>query len=93
MIDFKEFDFVAQNAHLCFGALMVFVPTYIFGPGALWYAMALFLVYALVKEFWYDERYETVEVRGSSLKDFLFYMLGAALGLVVYFGVPLLKHV
>jgi len=91
MIDPRDYDSVAQNAHMLFGALMVFLPTYIFGPDALWYGMALFFAFAMVKEFWYDEKYETEEVRGSSIKDFIFYMIGAILGLLVYFGVPLVK--
>jgi len=50
-----------------------------------WMPIALVLVtlWAGVKEFWYDEHYEDAAVRGSSLLDFTFYMVGLAAGIAV----------
>ena len=78
-----EFDFVSQNAHALGGALAVLGPAALLGE---WYAVGgavLVMVFAAVKEFWYDEHYETAEVRGSSLRDFTFYGVGAVTALLL----------
>jgi hypothetical protein len=40
------------------------------------------LLWATVKEGWYDEKYESPADRGSSLLDWSFYMAGMILGLL-----------
>lgn len=77
MIDDKEFNFVAQLSHVQFGLVTIFA-SYIWLPTH-WYlfTLGLVVVYSAIKEFWYDEKYETTEVRGSSLEDFLFQAGGA----------------
>ena len=86
MIDPKEFDFVCQNAHMLFGAIVVIVWGYFFGPhDVLWAALA-FSVYAAGKEFWYDMKYETPADSGGiagSLKDFCYYNIGGVAGLSI----------
>ena len=79
-IDAKTFNQVAQLGHFAGGAaivLAIVVMTHEHTYSVLW-GFLLVLLLAGVKEFWYDEKYETTEVRGSSLEDFTFYMIGAS---------------
>jgi len=76
MITDKQFDSLAQNAHMLGGSCAVFGCDALWGVRGKWAGAALIFVFALVKEFWYDERYETPEVRGSSAEDFIFYCVG-----------------
>lgn len=80
----KTLDTVAQLSHSAWGALVWLVPFYRLG-GVVW-AVVFAAVWAACcawKEFVYDESDEIPEVRGSSLKDFLFAMLGTAAAAVV----------
>jgi hypothetical protein len=71
-VDQKTFDTVAQLSHVGWGVFFVFAPKVLFAGKTYLYIMGLWIVYAAIKEFWYDNKYETPVVRGSSLKDFLF---------------------
>jgi len=87
MIDDKEFDSVSQLSHGGWGALAVLGPIALFNPGWHWIigiALAVTLI-AGVKEFWYDQRFETAEVRGSNMRDFMFYCVGIYGALFLYF--------
>lgn len=81
MITDKQFDDLAQKAHF-FGAAC-----FIFALDDLWHAPGtafVVLVFAAVlKEFWYDYKYEDPEVRGSSMRDFGYYIAGAGNALAV----------
>lgn len=76
MIDPKEFNMVAQNAHWEAGLCWVWGTIILFGPQYMWYAVGSGVAITAWKEFWYDYKYETDEVRGSSLEDFAFYWIG-----------------
>jgi hypothetical protein len=80
----KLFNSVSQAGHFAGGAAIVLATV------VLWHATqapyAGFVIVALaaaLKEFWYDYKYESSEVRGSSLEDFLFYLSGALAALAV----------
>jgi hypothetical protein len=45
-------------------------------------AAAVGTVAAALKEFWYDQNYETVDTRGSNLLDFSMYEIGIIAGLL-----------
>ena len=80
MVDEKEFDFVAQLSHLGWGIAVVLLADKLFHRAA---SMAiLWIIYAAIKEFYWDYKYETPEVRGSSAKDYLFQVLGALIGIL-----------
>jgi len=81
----KELDSVAQNAHMLAGVVVVYVPAHIWGNHVLYYFVPAFIALAAIKEFWYDQHFEDADVRGSNLKDFLFYCFGAAMGLMTWF--------
>ena len=85
MIDPKEFNFVSQVSHTIGGALAVIAGVYLFGPMAQPWVCGVGILAAAVKEFWYDQNYETPEVRGSNLQDFSFYCAGLALGSLTVF--------
>ena len=79
----KNFNEVAQFAHfgmagLIFTALGKFLHDWRF-----WALVAFGLAVAAWKEFYWDERYEDAETRGSSLEDFCFYALGIAAGVIL----------
>jgi hypothetical protein len=83
----KVFNDVAQSGHFLAGCLAIFAPVVLLGgwwrfPGA-----AAIVLFAAGKEFWYDARYETAEVRGSDLEDFSFYIAGALISLALYWMV------
>lgn len=73
--------FLAQAAHSLAG-YGVLLTARLFGVTPA--AAVLFPAYCLVKEFWFDQAYETPPqtFAGSSL-DFAFYLAGAAAGLLV----------
>jgi len=79
MIDDKEFNLVSQSAHAFSGAFIGLLGMVLHQ----WWIPAGFVVYSAVKEFWYDAKYETPEVRGSSLEDFLVSTGGAGIGVIV----------
>ncbi len=87
MIENKTFYRVAQASHVLGGGMFVLLPTYWFDLtffGSAW-CVVLGICLALVKEFWYDFKYEGPDERGSSTTDFEFYMLGMALAMFVVF--------
>jgi len=66
------------------GAYSVVLTIFIFHVPYWLYISALGVtIWAIGKEFWYDEHYEDAAVRGSSLLDFTFYMVGLAAGIAV----------
>ncbi len=89
-IDPGTFDSVSQNGHLLAGSWSVFMPIALFGVRWQFVGAAMMTMFALWKEFWYDERYETPDVRGSSLEDFLHYVAGVVVSMMVYWAIVLL---
>jgi hypothetical protein len=83
-IDPALFNSVAQTGHTIAGALAVFAPLVLIGPMWRFVGAGVIVLWALVKEFWWDQHYETPEIRGSSLEDFTFYCVGAGIALLVY---------
>jgi len=80
----KEFDLVAQNAHVLAGALAVLGSIALWGPSSKLPATVMMIAFAAIKEFWYDQQYESPEVRGSNLRDFTFYCVGIAFGWILF---------
>src|ERR1035437_8058287 len=78
VIDPKFFNLVSQFAH--FFAMYALT----FTAGKFWHWRGIELVgglcvlYAAIKEFWFDARYENQLTRGSDLEDFIFLVLGVA---------------
>lgn len=87
MINPKTFDEVSQISHVGWGCLAITLP----------YALGLplddtlslvpvFLGIAAWKEFYWDLNHEDPDVRGSSLRDFLFYCVGIfSAGFLLFF--------
>lgn len=76
-IDPNEFNQVSQLSHYGWGLAVIWGTVCLFGTPFMWYALATWAVATAVKEFYYDDTYETAAVRGSSMQDFLFYQAGA----------------
>jgi hypothetical protein len=70
-----DYNVSSQFAHFFTAAFLVSQLGRI-GHGTLFDAAFGMLVFAAVKEFWYDYKYETPDVRGSSLLDFSMYCAG-----------------
>jgi hypothetical protein len=87
MINPTTFNTVSQISHALGGAFAMVCGAFLFGPHSLLYIGPAFVIYAAAKEFWYDFQYESAAVRGSSLEDFLFYLLGLFFGI----GIVILK--
>lgn len=83
--ELKTFNMVSQNAHWLTGMSYAFFFMVIGHPHLLLYAIPFYILLTAWKEFWYDYKYETSEIRGSSLEDFIFYQIGWIGGLIVYF--------
>ena len=83
MVNGKTFDLVSHSAHVFSGISLGFFPAH-FGL-SLWIVVPFWLAVFAAKEFWYDYRYEIAAVRGSSVKDFLFQILGLAIGVGLFY--------
>jgi len=83
-IDPRTFNDVAQSGHFLAGCLAVFAPIVLIGPWWRWVGGGAVVVWAAAKEFWYDSRFESTEVRGSDLEDFSFYVAGALVSLTLF---------
>jgi hypothetical protein len=80
----KLFNQIAQAGHFAGGAAIVFgLVVLTHHHSFAWPAFLIVLALAGVKEFWYDEKYETAEVRGSSVEDFVFYAFGAGFAAIL----------
>lgn len=73
----------ARNAHILMGALWVVLLVYVLGWSHWYCYVGTGVVLAALKEFLYDQYFESPEVRGSNLADFLQYLSGIAAGLLV----------
>lgn len=71
-----SFNTVAQIAHVAVAYAVVLSLLLVLGPGSLYWLIPVSVGAAAIKEFWYDEKYESASVRGSSLEDFLWYCVG-----------------
>ena len=69
---------VSQFAHVGVAYAVTLSVLMVVGIQAIYWFIPMGVGAAAVKEFWYDAKYETAEVRGSSLQDFLFYCAGIA---------------
>lgn len=69
-------DFIAQNAHMLTGAVLVFLFMIFRKMSWLWYVIPVYVLFFAWKEWYWDEHFEIPEVRGSNLKDFIFYQVG-----------------
>jgi hypothetical protein len=80
----KLFNQVAQLGHFAGGAALVLATVVLWRDAHAPFAgFAGVLLAAGVKEFWFDQHYESAEVRGSNLEDFSFYLLGAGAAAIV----------
>ena len=79
-----SFNTVSQFAHAGVAYSITLSVLMLGGIHALYWFLPASVGLAAAKEFWYEYHYETVEVRGSSLQDFLFYSLG--IGLAILFN-------
>lgn len=77
------FNLVSQNAHWLFGSWFTLVPVYIWGVGSLYYTIPFLLLFVIIKEAWYDEKYENKATRGSGLLDATMYILGMIITLCI----------
>ena len=83
-INEKFFDYVSQMAHwatMAFGSLTLAL---FFGFPGVVVSNVLGITYAAWHEFYWDPRHENAETRGSDVRDFLFLLLGLAIGDIVY---------
>ena len=81
----KEVDSVGQNAHMLTGGFYTLLFIVFHVAPWLWYAIPFYIGLTAWKEFYYDQKYEIPEIRGSNLKDFIFYQVGWIGGLILYF--------
>jgi len=80
----KFFDYVSQMAHwatMAFGSLTLAL---FFGFPGVVVSNVLGITYAAWHEFYWDPRHENADTRGSDVEDFLFLLLGLAIGDIVY---------
>ena len=86
-VDAATFNQVAQLAHFAGGLAAVWGSIVLFGPSAMWIAVACVAGITALKEFWYDQHFETEVVRGSNLEDWAFYQLGSSVAGVSAVGI------
>lgn len=84
MIQDADFQSVSDNAHAAGGACAVFGCTAVWGMPVT--GFLLIMLFAGIKEFWYDFRYERPEISGGfagSRRDFFGYLVGAVVALMI----------
>jgi hypothetical protein len=75
-------QFLAQIGHVLFGCLVMVLAAFFGGTKATWIALPIMVVFALIKEFWYDATYELPkQTFADNAMDFGFYCLGTGVGL------------
>jgi hypothetical protein len=79
-----DYEVAAQFAHFFTAAFLV-SQLGRFGLKGLLVGSIGMLVFAAIKEFWYDVKHENPLVRGSSPLDFGMYTAGNALAVVLHF--------
>lgn len=85
VVDDDDFESVAQRAHFLFGAIIPILATFMLSYKAAFFAVPPFLCWAAWKEFYYDNRYETDDERGSNWVDFRSYCFGVIIGATIVF--------
>lgn len=78
------YDQIGQVAHTLAGILVVLGPNALFGSRFMWAWVLALIIFAAVKEFWYDVNYESSDERGNGWEDFGFYIIGEVIGLVLW---------
>lgn len=81
VIALEDFYTICDRAHFLFAYAVLLT----FGMHYLWWTTGLVVIGSAVKEYWYDQNYETVEDRGSNTRDWLGYCAGCAFAIVVLF--------
>lgn len=80
--------FLAQIAHALGAYSVVLTAEYFGGHKICILFAALFVIYAAVKEFWYDANFELPkQTTFDNVLDFTFYMVGIVVCLGVIFGI------
>ncbi len=79
-----SFNTVSQFAHAGVAYSITLSVLVALGYPALLWFLPITIGLAAGKEFWYDYKYETPEVRGSSLEDFAFYLIGIGSAVLFY---------
>jgi hypothetical protein len=78
------FNEVAQLAHFAGGVAITMTTVVLWRASyAPFVGFGIVALAAAVKEFYWDNKHESAEVRGSNAKDFSFYLLGAGAAAVV----------
>lgn len=84
---------VSQFAHFGIAYAITLSLLVLLGFHMLWWYLPVAIGLAAWKEFWYDYHYETPAVRGSSLEDFLFYMIGIGGANAFYVVMPFIHRI
>ena len=74
---------VSQGLHVCLGVLFLALPAAWHWRHGKLIGLGIGILYAAIKEGWYDVYYEDTETRGSGLVDFAFYCLGMGIALLI----------
>jgi hypothetical protein len=82
VISQTDYNVSSQFAHFFTAAFLVSQVGRI-GHKSLFAAALAMLLWATVKEFWYDYAHEDPDVRGSSLLDFSMYCAGTILAVIL----------
>lgn len=85
------FNQVAQLAHVAAGLAALFGSLILFKPDSMWPVLITFAAITGMKEFWYDQHFETPIVRGSNLEDWTFYQVGSVTAALATLGVTWLR--
>lgn len=83
MISDHKFNVLAQKSHVLGGCLWILGTDYLFGHTVMAWGSIVAVLLAAWKEFYWDERFEGPDERGSSLEDFCFYVVGLVVGVSI----------
>lgn len=79
MIPENEYYKICDRVHFLFSYAVILTVMIFSSWHSQWWTygtIILLTVGTAIKEFWYDQNFEPVEIRGSNLRDFLGYLYG-----------------
>lgn len=82
-----SFDEVAQASHVAIAAAVVGLASARFHTTlAKFIGSMVVILFATVKEFWFDKTYEDPVTRGSDFEDWSYYLVGMTAALLILWG-------
>jgi hypothetical protein len=78
-------NFLGYSTHVWSAAFLTSLGFIFGGIAGAWIALVLMMVFAFVKEFWYDAKHEPNQTLWNNIWDTVFYFGGCVLAMVIVY--------